>query len=383
MLLVETPTGRDAPGASARWRMRWSHRVHNNNFDSLRLIGALLVLTGHAFVLTAHFPVPRLFGIPIHTLGVAVFFCVSGYLVQGSWLRRRNLSGFLRNRCLRIFPGLVAVVLATVFIVGPVVTSVGPEYFHRPQTYHYLLSITLDAQYLLPGVFEGAVHSSQAVNGSLWSLGVEFICYLVVLGAGLALRERGYVIFATLAVLCAAATFAPAQSPLDSLKPAASMVVFFAAGAILSAVKPGMRTLASMTLAGLVVWLGIAVAVPSVAILGAWVTLPGLVILLGRTTTPGLRSAARFGDLSYGIYLWAFPVQQLVVHCFGHVALALNLLLVFAFTLPMAFISWHLIERRALVFALTSSRTHSVPASIHADAEEQPRALPAAVDRRA
>lgn len=362
MTLPVTVIDRDAPRPIAKWRMRRSGRVHNNNFDSVRLLGALLVLTGHAFVLTAHFPVPRFFGIPVHTLGVAVFFCVSGYLVEGSWLRRPCAGGFLRNRCLRIFPGLVAVVLVTVFLLGPLVTNTGLEYFQKPQTYQYLLSITLDAQYFLPGVFRDAVHASRAVNGSLWSLGVEFICYLVVLGAGLALRQRGYVIFAILAVLCAAATFAPEESPLDALKPAASMVVFFAAGAILSAVKPSVRTLASMTIAGIVVWLGIAIALPSVAILGAWVTLPGLVILVGRSTTPGLRSAARFGDLSYGIYLWAFPVQQLVLHYFGHVPLALNLILVFALTLPLAFISWHLIERRALAFAVTTSRTHLVPA---------------------
>ena len=341
--------------------MRRSGRVHNNNFDSVRLLGALLVLAGHAFVLTAHFPVPRFFGVPIHTLGVAVFFCVSGYLVEGSWLRRPCLGGFLRNRCLRIFPGLIAVVLVTVFLLGPLVTTTGLEFFQKPQTYQYLLSITLDAQYFLPGVFGDTVHASRAVNGSLWSLGVEFICYLVVLGAGLALRQRGYVIFAILAVLCAAATFAPEESPFDGLKPAASMAVFFAAGAIIRAVKPSVRTLASMTLAGIVVWLVIAITLPAGVILGAWVTLPGLLILLGRSTTPVLRSAARFGDLSYGIYLWAFPVQQLVLHYFGHVPLALNLMLVFAFTLTLAFISWHLIERRALTFAVTTSRTHPFP----------------------
>ena len=362
MALAATAIDRDAPRPMAKWRTWRSGPAHNNNFDSVRLLGALLVLTGHAFVLTEHFPVPRFFGMPIHTLGVAVFFCVSGYLVEGSWLRRPRLGGFLRNRCLRIFPGLVAVVLVTVFLLGPLVTSTGPEYFQKPQTYQYLFSITLDAQYLLPGVFGDDVHASKAVNGSLWSLGVEFICYLVVLGAGLALRQRGYVIFAILAGLCAAATFAPAESSFNGLKPAASMVVFFAAGAILSAVKPSVRTLASMTIAGIVVWLGIAIALPSQAILGAWVTLPGFVILLGRSTTPGLRSAARFGDLSYGIYLWAFPVQQLVLHYFGHVPLALNLMMVLAFTLPLAFISWHLIERRALAFAVPKSKTHPVPA---------------------
>jgi peptidoglycan/LPS O-acetylase OafA/YrhL len=79
-----------------------------------------------------------------------------------------------------------------------------------------------------------------------------------------------------------------------------------------------------------------------------WVALPVLVIVVGTGSLPVLRRAARFGDFSYGLYLWSYPVQQLVLEVLGRLPTAADLALVVAVTLLLAVASWWLIERPAL-----------------------------------
>ena len=88
-----------------------------NNLDAIRLGGALMVVLGHSYVLSGK-PVapPVIFDVPIHTLGVFVFFIISGYLITKSWLRRPQWKSYLAARSLRIFPALIVAVL--LFILG-------------------------------------------------------------------------------------------------------------------------------------------------------------------------------------------------------------------------------------------------------------------------
>lgn len=79
-----------------------------------------------------------------------------------------------------------------------------------------------------------------------------------------------------------------------------------------------------------------------------WIALPVLVIVVGTGSLPVLRRAARFGDFSYGLYLWSYPVQQLVLEVLGRLPTAANLALVVAVTLLLAAASWWLVERPAL-----------------------------------
>lgn len=157
-----------------------------NNFDALRLVASLAVVAGHAWPLTGVSAAPRLGGHLVHHDAVYVFFAISGFLITTSWFRSPHPLRYLRNRALRIFPALVLVVIATVFVIGPLVTS-SPDYLGEPATWSYLGNIALVAQYELPGVFQA--NPVTAVNGSLWTLGAEFACYLGVLAVGLLLRR--------------------------------------------------------------------------------------------------------------------------------------------------------------------------------------------------
>src|SRR5215471_20356392 len=96
---------------------------HDNAFDALRLLAALLVIFGHAFRLTGEAGL-TFAGAGVATTGVKIFFVISGYLVAQSWLRDPDPRRFLQRRVLRIVPGLAAVVLITTFVLGPALTSV-------------------------------------------------------------------------------------------------------------------------------------------------------------------------------------------------------------------------------------------------------------------
>src|SRR3984893_10721087 len=133
-----------------------AHR--SNNFDFLRLIGAVLVIYGHASPLTGTVS-PGFAANGVATIGVKIFFVISGYLVALSWLRDGNLARFLLRRCLRIFPALVAVVILTVLVLGPLLTTQPlSAYFNNPLVTFYLRNIALYINYSLPGVFEHNVY---------------------------------------------------------------------------------------------------------------------------------------------------------------------------------------------------------------------------------
>ncbi|MGJ7519668.1 acyltransferase family protein [Variovorax sp. LT1P1] len=92
--------------------------------------------------------------------------------------------------------------------------------------------------------------------------------------------------------------------------------------------------------------------------LGLMLAAPPLIISLGEATSSLLKNSSRFGDLSYGIYLWAWPVQQSGIYLFGKdrpffVLLSFSI----AATLPLAFVSWHAIEKKALRFKISSATT--------------------------
>lgn len=315
-----------------------------NNFDALRLIAALTVMVGHAWALTGVPRAPLLGGHLIHHDAVYVFFAISGYLIASSWARSPHPLRFLRNRVLRIVPALAVVVLVTVFVIGPLVTT-DAGYFGRPATWSYLGNIGMVAQYRLPGVFES--NPTTSVNGALWTLGAEFACYLGVLAVGLLARRRAPLVFAVLIVPLIALSLMPGALP-KGLPAVATAMVFFAGGAALTA--PGLarfvRPIPAVAL--LVVWAVAGVLWGEAGKAIAWLAVPYAVVALGTRSTPVLRDAGRFGDFSYGLYLWGFPLQQLVVLMLGPLPIWLDLLIVVPLTLAAAMLSWHLVERRAL-----------------------------------
>ncbi len=327
----------------------------DNDFDAVRLLAALAVLVGHAWPLTGLAERPLVAGIKLFDLGVYVFFSLSGYLIATSWARSPRVVPFLLRRVFRILPALVVVVVVTTFVLGPLVSTLGASgYLVDPESWAYLRNVTLVPVYTLPGVFE-AHPVDGTVNGSLWTLGPEFLCYLGVLAAGLlalALRSPAARLVAPALVGIATATvlLVPGAAP-RGMRDVLTVIVFFAGGAVLSeaerhGVRRPRRRWAVVTGAG---WLAVgAFLAEREAVALAWVVLPFLVIVLGARSTPVVRRAGRFGDLSYGLYLWGFPVQQTVWLVAPRLPLAVDILLVAVVTGALALASWWLVERRAI-----------------------------------
>lgn len=334
-----------------------------NNFDGLRLVGAFMVLVGHGFVLTGH-PrmVPQVLGIPVHTFGVYVFFSISGYLIAASWMRTRSLWTYWTARVLRIFPALLAIVTLTVFVLGPLVTTLSMDaYVHHRMTWAYFDNARLLTRWGLPGVFPGNVYPN-AINGSIWTLPVEFACYLAI-PIVFALRSRVVAVLVLTAAVAGSVwlTLYPPSSLLvwygTSLRTAVPFWATFAVGSLIFLARQTWPGFLRADVAGLVLICMLLISLraghPETF---AWIALPYAVLTMGLASTPYVRRAARFGDLSYGVYLWAYPIQQLVVWKFGVLPVALNLVLVAVLTLIAAYASWHLVERHALSLAKVLGR---------------------------
>ena len=354
-MAATTPPATDAPAAGVPADALVTATAHrSNNLDALRLVGALAVIFGHAYHIVGRpFENPVVAGDPVQTLGVVIFFSISGYLITASWSRTRNPVSYIAARSLRIFPALIVVVLVCMFVIGPLVTVLGTgAYFDHPTTWSYLNNMILRPQYELPGVWADQPYPN-AVNGSLWTLPAEFFCYLLVPLVFLAPRHLR---IPGVGLLLAWSVWYSLTPPLESMviwhsriSDNALMWAFFAVGAILRLLaERGLRFRPDVAAGLLAVHMVFAATLPQHTTKVAWLFLPYVVLTIGLASTPYVRRASRFGDLSYGLYLWAFPVQQLVIDLWGVQRMSVNLVAVTAITALLAFASWHAVEHPSM-----------------------------------
>jgi peptidoglycan/LPS O-acetylase OafA/YrhL len=328
-------------------------------------------VVGHSWPLTGVTHPPELAGIRVYTLAVYVFFSVSGYLITQSWIRTGRARDYLAKRALRIFPALVAVVAVSVLIVGPVVTTLSVnDYFANPTTWSYFVNVTLVAVYDLPGVFAG--HPNPAVNGALWTLGPEFLCYLSVLTLGLIFRRRRLTAAIVMTVAFAVASYASSEPWSDSF----TAMTFFGIGSIVASLPRSPRVPLTPAVIALPIWIAAGTVLPQLAIPLAWVALPYIAIAFGQRSAPVLRRAGRFGDISYGTYLWGFVVQQVVIWSAGILPLAVNIAIVVVSTALIALASWHIIEKRALALKPGPRRSPGVDTQALNDDGREPKPSP-------
>ena len=331
-------------------------RERHNNFDAVRLFAAIVVIYGHGLDLTGS-PVPGFWNGPFARLGLDIFFCVSGYLVTRSWDRQPAAMEFALKRALRLMPGLFVCVLLTAFVLGPLMTTLPlARYALRWQSWEYLFNMALHLQLYLPGVFTH-LRGYGAVNGSFWSLFPEVLCYLTVpLLARLQPRARqaALLVGGFAAGIASIYLFHGTHAPVIQfyglyLNYGLQEVPFFFVGAWLSIVDRGRDGFyrADVALGLFAAGYGVSTIYGWQAMPLEWVVLPYLVIGFGRMSLPVLDRTSTIGDLSYGTYLYAFPVQQLLLQLFPR--LPFSILFCVIVTLPIAWLSWHLVERRALL----------------------------------
>ncbi len=316
------------------------------SFDAIRLLAAFGVLVSHHFLVDGR-PQPTVgaYG-QLGPFCIYVFFAISGYFIAGSWFRNPDTLRYWAKRSLRIFPALFATVLLTVFVIGPLATVHEiPEYFADLRTWSYLKNALLifGIQYDLPGVFADNLGST--VNLSLWSLPLELAMY-AVLGIGvLLLPDRSRITFPVLAVASGFLWFVAPDPTASSFALALGLGATFFTGATIYAYGMLSRlTNTAVISAGAMLGLGAVLSVEASRPI-LWVALPIVVLGLGSRASRLGTVVARTGDISYGVYLWAFPIQQLLI---GAVGFAASMALAVALTTVAGWLSMKLIEVRAL-----------------------------------
>ena len=329
----------------------------DNNYALIRFLAAFCVLVSHAYPVTrgpgALDPLEAATGLSLGTAAVYVFFGISGFLVAQSYARAASFGDWTLARGLRVFPALAVVLTLTVLVIGPAVTALPHwSYATEPGSWSYVprnLSL-VHLQYDLPGVFRSNPYGP-AINGSLWTLFHEVACYAALLVAGLlgALRHRHRL---TLLIAGYAVFYLSLPALRDSLGVPAKLLAFrdlslpFVIGVLFFnwRARVSLRWSLGAGLAA-IPWLGWGGTAGPV--LFALALVYGVFLLAYRIGGP-IRAFNRLGDYSYGIYIYAFPMQQLAVHLWpGHGPLT-NIALATPATLILAVLSWHLIERPAL-----------------------------------
>jgi peptidoglycan/LPS O-acetylase OafA/YrhL len=333
-----------------------------NNFDVLRLAAAAMVLVSHAFVLGGGLE-PYVGNASWGALGVQVFFAISGFLVCRSWCLQSRLLPFVLKRALRILPALVATLVICAYVLGPLVTtlSLGDYLVGGEPLGHALQNIAAIAtggaaggiDYTLPGVFADNPHPG-SVNGSLWTLPIEVQAYVMVALLGVAgLLTRLLPAVAVGAILITLAHAAEVALPVvghvvEARPETFQLLATFAAGGLMWLWRDRIALRLDLAAVALCAWL-LALDSPAQQAI-APVAVTYLVLLAAYRTPAGLRALSRRGDVSYGLYLLAFPTQQTIVHVWGgHEPAPLTLIAVsLPITYALAFASWRLVEAPTL-----------------------------------
>lgn len=330
-----------------------------NSFDLLRVVASILVMFSHSLALTGIREPIVTNGYTLGNVAVFFFFSLSGYLVYQSLERDPNVFRFLARRALWIFPGLAVVLALTVLVLGPACSSLAvKDYFVQSETWAYLAKIRLYGSDRLPGVFEQNPYPN-SVNSSLWTLKWEWLMYCIMAVFAYVLRGRHalftLILLGGLFPLVAAYISFDVFDGVGFLKDAGVsrafsdfivLACFFWAGSLLAMVRQFFRP--SVWLTAIVTTLAIPTLGTNIGILGLIAAIPLLVVALGESgLQQGMKLTIR-NDLSYGIYIYAFPIQQAVSMVIPGIEWYVAFVVALVGTVLAAYFSWRFIESPSL-----------------------------------
>lgn len=331
-----------------------------NNFDALRFLFASLVVFSHSYPLgegsELHEPLWKATGqTTLGGVSVYSFFIISGFLIAASWDRRKDVGQFLKKRVLRIYPAFIIANAIGVFLVasiaaGPAISGTGVSL-----TQFAWDCLRLQGTQLTDALFpQNHMH---ALNGSIWSIAYEFWCYIGVMILGLVplFHRRGFVLGLLIVSLAVAYIF-----PTFQLE--------WIGGGLLGRIFGYPLFWARLLphyLAGVVAWryrekivnsnrlamLSAIALAASIPVANSWSVLfpifgTYIVLWLAFHSSLKVHGFSKYGDFSYGMYLYAFPVQQLLV--MSHSG-SMNPYVLFAVAWPLSILagmlSWYIVER--------------------------------------
>jgi peptidoglycan/LPS O-acetylase OafA/YrhL len=326
-------------------------KKENNNLDLIRIFLASMVIFGHGPFLNGRDdwwkdPVTSVFGYTyLGAVAVKLFFFISGMVVTNSLIHKKSVLHFVISRCFRLIPALLFTLLITVFVLGPILTILpAAGYFGDRQWIVYLCkNLAFETQYKLPGVFENNFYP-KSVNGSLWSLRYEMACYIVMLALFVIMKRLDLKYLNIPILLIILDAFLPSgfsehwlgSNPEINLLPTA-----FAFGAFVAANARKLKINLAVVAVSWLIWFSARNTDKAEIIL--IFTLCNSILLVSSNKL-FLKLKPKH-DISYGIYLWGFLIQQLIYYSLGHLPVALHSIIALVISIVLAFFSYLIIEK--------------------------------------
>lgn len=346
-------------GAPQRPTIGNSFIGRRNSLNALRLALAVLVIVSHSWPIGGYGPDPGIGETTLGSWAVAGFFAISGYLITASRVRSRGFGDYLWRRALRIYPAFIVVLLVVGFGFAPLSVRVGGDGSWSPGSAASYVLHNAGLRITQIDIPETLGHSAfpLAWNGSLWTLWYEFLCYLAI-GIVVSIIPIRYL---GIAALLATTVCALGVAAVNLGLPAPTFVVnlltlggYFAAGAVIYFYRSRIPLRTSFALASVIV-IVLAASTSTFQII-AGIPVAYLIMWLGITTP--FQAIGAKNDISYGMYIYAFPVQQtlaLLLADFAVSAAAFVAICILA-TTPLALASWLFIEKPAMKLKFITNR---------------------------
>jgi peptidoglycan/LPS O-acetylase OafA/YrhL len=321
-----------------------------NSFDFVRFCAASAVLFSHHFALAGlpEPPVPS-YGEDFGKLAVEVFFCLSGFLICRSLQKSTDWASFISARFLRIFPNLTFALVTTSVVTLLWYGNYANLWPHAKYVIRNLLMFLKGVTYVIPGVFTDA--HAPAVNGPLWSLPSELwlyaLLFLIFIVGG---RRSGVCILLGalfLSIVWGATPFIGyiTIDPFDSFW-FSKLGSFFLSGALLAVCWSYIENHAIAT--GAAALLAIIFIRNLLPIDTIFHSLALAAVVIGLGSSKAMAWFSKGGDASYGMYIFAWPVQQFCLLLIG--PFWLSMLVAFLATAALGYATWHTFEKRAMLY---------------------------------
>lgn len=333
----------------------------NNNFAFIRIVAASAVFMGHMGVVLG-IDSPYVAGIAMHELGVIMLFFIGGYLITKSWLSEPHPARYAVRRFFRLWPPLAVFVFLMVFVTGPILSSRGVwNYFHRSSFDLYLKNLIFRPIYDQPGVFE-TLPEANSTNGSLWTMPVEAALYILtpLFLSLLRVKQNKKRSFPIIVGLTGAAvvfdlylrTFYPHAAVVfygTNLVSAFHLTTAYLIGILFTydEIKKYLNLQAAG--AALCIMFLLQTTMAPIRYCGMYVLFPYIIFSFVFAPKPLFSKIDKHMDLSYGIYLYGFFFQQLVMSLLQKYGIGMSymqvLILCAVPTIIAAILSFYLVER--------------------------------------
>lgn len=326
-------------------------KKENNNLDLIRIFLASFVILGHTIPLngTTDFWIdPITFFFPntySGAISVKIFFFISGLVVTNSYLNKNDFVYFIIARLFRILPALFFLCLITVFVIGPIFTNLTiQDYFSNPESVNYLKdNMLFKTQWVLPGVFKNNYYKD-SINGSLWSLHFEMYAYLFLMISFLIVRFKKRIFFNLIFIIIIIDTLLPTRIIFNQLgnDPGIYLLPFsFALGSFFAINSKEIRINYLTILFSLILY----IISKNRGVEEIFLILFFCIMAVYISSLKIIMKFKPKNDISYGIYLWGFLIQQIVFYTFGKLYAGTHFIIALVFTLIIAYISFIFIEK--------------------------------------